>query len=376
MELIFTLGAFILALGILIVFHEYGHYLVARLAGVKVLRFSVGFGTPLVKKRFGRDQTEFVIAAFPFGGYVKMLDEREGEVDPDERDRAFNTQSVWRRIAIVAAGPIANFLLAILLYWILFATGVPGLRPVLGDPPENTPAATAQLQSGDIVRAVEQVPVQTWQELRWELLEHAVAKNVVELELENEKGNIRFEKLNLSAVGPKELDAGLMKKIGVVRYDLPIAPVIGEVIKGDQRGHTIGFPTANIMLDPGMEPCHGIYAVRVRDLSGDRQKMLMGAAYFGWRPTFDTDRVFLEVFLLDFGGDLYGHELAVEFVDMIRPDQKFHDLEELVAQMKRDCDDIRQRLDEDTSSADVSPLLAAQFSGSLYDKLKYTARPV
>ncbi|UCH49131.1 MAG: RIP metalloprotease RseP [Betaproteobacteria bacterium] len=233
MELILTLGAFILALGILIVFHEYGHYLVARLAGVKVLRFSVGFGTPLVKKRLGRDQTEWVIAAFPFGGYVKMLDEREGEVDPAERHRAFNRQSVWRRIAIVAAGPIANFLLAILLYWILFATGVPGLRPVLGEPPANTPAAAAQLESGDIVRAIDQVPVNTWQELRWELLEHAVAKNVVELELESEEGNIRFEKLNLSGIGPEELDAGLMKKIGVVRYDVPIAPIIGEVLKGD-----------------------------------------------------------------------------------------------------------------------------------------------
>ena len=233
MEFISTLGAFILALGILIVFHEYGHYLVARMAGVKVLRFSVGFGTPLVKKRLGRDQTEWVIAAFPLGGYVKMLDEREGDVDPSERDRAFNRQSVWRRIAIVAAGPIANFLLAILLYWILFATGVPGLKPILGEPPANTPAAIAQVRSGDLVRAVNEVPIKTWQELRWELLEHAVARNVVELELENESGEIRFEKLNLSAVGPEELDAGLMKKIGVVRYDVPIAPVIGEVLKGD-----------------------------------------------------------------------------------------------------------------------------------------------
>ncbi len=233
MEFILTLGAFVLALGILIVFHEYGHYLIARLAGVKVLRFSVGFGTPLLKKRFGRDQTEWVVAAFPFGGYVKMLDEREGEVDPGERHRAFNRQSVWRRIAIVAAGPIANFLLAILLYWILFATGVPGLRPVLGDALPNTPAAAAQLKSGDIVRAVDQVPVKTWQELRWELLEHAVAKNVVELELENEKGNIRFEKLDLSGIGPEELDASLMQKIGVLRFDVPIAPVIGEVLAGD-----------------------------------------------------------------------------------------------------------------------------------------------
>ena len=110
MELVSTLAAFILALGILIVFHEYGHYLVARLAGVKVLRFSVGFGTPLLKKKFGRDQTEWVVAAFPLGGYVKMLDEREGDVDPSERHRAFNRQSVWRRIAIVAAGPLANSL--------------------------------------------------------------------------------------------------------------------------------------------------------------------------------------------------------------------------------------------------------------------------
>ncbi|MEM9471899.1 MAG: bifunctional riboflavin kinase/FAD synthetase [Pseudomonadota bacterium] len=146
--------------------------------------------------------------------------------------------------------------------------------------------------------------------------------------------------------------------------------VVGKVIKGDQRGRTIGFPTVNIMLDPGMEPCHGIYAVRVRDLSADRQEVLKGAAYFGWRPTFDTDRVFLEVFLLDFDGDLYGHELAVEFVDMIRPDRKFDDLDALGAQMTRDCDDIRKLLHEDTETDDDLRLLAAQKSGRLYVELK------
>lgn len=233
MEFISTLGAFILALGILIVFHEYGHYIVARLAGVKVLRFSVGFGTPLLKRRFGRDQTEWVIAAFPFGGYVKMLDEREGEVDPAERHRAFNRQSVWRRIAIVSAGPIANFLLAVLLYWILFVSGVPGLKPLLGEPPANTPAASAQLKSGDLVTKVNDVPVETWQALRWELLEHAVGKKVVELELHGENGNIRYAKLDLTGIGPDELDAGLLTEIGVVRFDAPIAPVLGEVIDGD-----------------------------------------------------------------------------------------------------------------------------------------------
>ncbi len=146
--------------------------------------------------------------------------------------------------------------------------------------------------------------------------------------------------------------------------------VVGKVIKGDQRGRTIGFPTVNIMLDPGMEPCHGIYAVRVRDLSGDRHKVLKGAAYFGWRPTFDTDRVFLEVFLLDFDGDLYGHELAVEFVDMVRPDRKFDDLDALIAQMKRDCDEIRDLLREDNPADGELRLLGAQKSGSLYEELK------
>jgi regulator of sigma E protease len=229
MEFIFTIGAFILALGILIVFHEYGHYFVAKLAGVKVLRFSVGFGTPLWSRKIGRDGTEWVIAALPFGGYVKMLDEREGQVDPAERHRAFNCQSVWRRIAIVSAGPIANFVLAVLFYWILFVSGVPGLRPVLAEPPQNTPAANAQLVAGDLVVKVGDVAVETWQGLRWELLDHAVRKDIVTLELRGENNAIRIAKLDLSAVGPDELDADLLRKIGIVRFSPPIAPVIGEL---------------------------------------------------------------------------------------------------------------------------------------------------
>src|SRR6185503_7232122 len=122
MTLLHTLVAFIVALGLLIVVHEYGHYLIARLCGVKVLRFSVGFGRPLVTKTIGKDQTEWVIAAIPFGGYVKMLEAREA-------DRAFNRQSVWRRFAIVVAGPVANFLFAIAVYAGLFMYGLPEARP-------------------------------------------------------------------------------------------------------------------------------------------------------------------------------------------------------------------------------------------------------
>ena len=125
------LGAFLLALGVLIVVHELGHYSAARLCNVKILRFSLGFGRPLWSRKFGRDGTEWSLAAFPLGGYVKMLDEREGEVPTAELGRAFNRQSVARRSFIVVAGPLANLLLAVLLYWFLFMGGVEEPRPIL-----------------------------------------------------------------------------------------------------------------------------------------------------------------------------------------------------------------------------------------------------
>src|SRR3954447_19492125 len=136
MTFITTIVAFVVTLGLLIVIHELGHYCVARLCNVKVLRFSLGFGKPLWSRRRGPDQTEWSVAAFPLGGYVKMLDEREGPVDKTELHRAFNRQPVGRRFAIVLAGPVANFILAIVLYWALFIHGVPGMTPMLGSIPE------------------------------------------------------------------------------------------------------------------------------------------------------------------------------------------------------------------------------------------------
>src|SRR5262245_8166088 len=171
MTLLNTIVAFIVALGVLIVVHEYGHYLVARLCGVKVLRFSVGFGRALFVRRSGKDQTEWVIAAVPFGGYVKMLDEREGPVAPHEADRAFNRQTVWRRIAIVIAGPLFNFIFAVLVYAGLFMYGLPEARPILGAPPAGTIAAAAGVAAGDTVRSVDGEAVATWQDLRWLILQ-------------------------------------------------------------------------------------------------------------------------------------------------------------------------------------------------------------
>src|SRR3954453_13982284 len=153
MSLLHTVVAFIVALGVLIVVHEYGNYIVARLCGVKVLRFSVGFGRALARRRLGADQTEWVIAAIPFGGYVKMLDEREGPVAPAELHRAFNRQSVWKRFAIVLTGPGFNFVFAVLVYAGLFMYGLPEARPILGAPPANPLAAAAGIHAGDTVRA-------------------------------------------------------------------------------------------------------------------------------------------------------------------------------------------------------------------------------
>jgi len=148
---LYYLAAFALVLGILVVVHEFGHYLAARWAGVKVLRFSVGFGRPLWARRFGQDGTEWAIAAFPLGGYVKMLDEREGEVPAEELHRSFNRQSVLRRMVIVVAGPAANFLLAIVLYWGLFWNGTEEFKPLLGAPAVESAAASAGLEDGELV---------------------------------------------------------------------------------------------------------------------------------------------------------------------------------------------------------------------------------
>ena len=161
---------FAVTLGVLVVFHELGHYVVARLVGVKVLRFSVGFGRIVWSRRLGRDRTEWALSAVPLGGYVKMVDEREGEVAPADLGRAFNRQSVWRRIAIVAAGPIANLLLAVLLFAGTYVAGIPGERAILAAPPAGSPAAVAGLAASDEVVAVNGEHVLSWQDLRWRLL--------------------------------------------------------------------------------------------------------------------------------------------------------------------------------------------------------------
>jgi len=224
--------AFLVALGPLIIVHEFGHYAVARACGVKVLRFSVGFGKPLWIWRRGRDATEWVIAAFPLGGYVKMLDEREGFVTPHELPRAFNRQSVWRRLAIVVAGPIANFLLAIALYWALFLYGVPGIKPVIDQPPAGTVARAAGFAAGDTLTRIDADPVMTWQDARWILLQRAVQKSTVTVEVLDNKGRVVSHKFDLSGLTAADLDSDFLKTLGLMRFSLQAPPEIQNVNSG------------------------------------------------------------------------------------------------------------------------------------------------
>ncbi len=232
MSLLNTIIAFLVALGVLIVVHEYGHYIVARLCGVKVLRFSVGFGRSLFVRRIGKDQTEWVIAAVPFGGYVKMLDEREGPVDASEAHRAFNRQTVWRRIVIVIAGPLFNFAFAVLAYAGLFMYGLPEARPVLGAPPEASLAAAAGVKAGDTVRSIDGEPVATWQDLRWQLLQAALQRQAVRLETLDERGHIATVTIDLRDFPTNEVESDVLERIGLRLYRPMLPPVIGKVVPG------------------------------------------------------------------------------------------------------------------------------------------------
>ena len=232
MSFLNTLVAFIVALGVLIVVHEYGHYIVARLCGVKVLRFSVGFGRSIFVKRVGKDQTEWVIAAVPFGGYVKMLDEREGPVDAQEAHRAFNRQTVWRRILIVIAGPVFNFVFAVLVYAGLFMYGLPEARPVLGAPAEASLAAAAGVKAGDTVRSIDGEPVATWQDLRWQLLQAALQRQAVRLETLNERGHITTVTLDLSDFPANEVEGDVLERVGLRLWRPSLEPILGQLVTG------------------------------------------------------------------------------------------------------------------------------------------------
>ena len=232
-SIIYSALAFVAAIGILVTIHEFGHYWVARLCGVKVLRFSVGFGKPLWTKKAGPDQTEYVLAAIPLGGYVKMLDEREGEVAKEDIGRAFNRQPVTKRFAIVLAGPAFNFIFAILAYSVMFMGGVNGIKPYIGDVGSPSIAYSAGVQTEDLILSINGVETLSWEKARLTMMQQAVDEPVLRLQLQGRDLQIRDVELDLDGLSfLQDENVDLLEQLGLSMWRPDIPPKINEVIAG------------------------------------------------------------------------------------------------------------------------------------------------
>jgi regulator of sigma E protease len=247
-----TAAAFLVALGVLIAFHEYGHYLAARLSGVKVLRFCLGFGRPIVMRRFGRDGTEWALAAFPLGGYVKLLGHDPDEpVPPEDVHRSFNAQPVARRVFIILAGPLANFILAIALYWGLNMSGVEEPPALIGKAVAGSLAESAGLAAGDAIVSGDGERIVSWNDLHWRLLRAAEARRPVRLEVRRAAGDIAFPVLDLARLRSLELEGDFMKSLGLTIFRPP--PKIVQV-EPDSPAERAGVLPGDVLLSVAGKP--------------------------------------------------------------------------------------------------------------------------
>ena len=227
----------LVALGLLITFHEFGHYWVARRMGVRVLRFSIGFGKKLWSRQ-GRDGTEYVIAALPLGGYVKMLDEREGEVGESELDQAFNRKSVWARIAVVIAGPAFNLIFTLLAFWLMFLVGIPESRPIVGQ--VSGIAASAGIEPGDRIVSLNGENTDTWSHAILGLITPALDRESVTLTLEDAGGGQRQLVLDLGGLGDDFEEEKTLEGIGISPWRPQLPAIVGEV-SPDSPAYRGGF---------------------------------------------------------------------------------------------------------------------------------------
>jgi regulator of sigma E protease len=236
MGTLYTVLSFIIAIGILVVVHEFGHFWVAKRLGVKVLRFSVGFGRPLWVRNFGNDNTELVVASIPLGGYVKMLDENEGDVPEDEKHRAFNRKPLWVRTAVVIAGPLFNFLFAIVAYAAVFSFGIADLKPVIDKVADGSIASSLDVRAGDRIAEIDGRKVRGWGEHRIYLMRQALSGETVNVALVGQNGVERNVQFDLSNIDIKRLRGSVLGDVmGLYPYNLQILPVAGEVLDGPAR---------------------------------------------------------------------------------------------------------------------------------------------
>ena len=235
MQLLITLGAFLLTLGVLVSFHEFGHFLAARLCGVKVLRFAVGFGKPLFTYH-AKNKTEWVIASIPLGGYVKLLDgrDRSQEITAEDQFQSFDQKPLWQRSLIVAAGPAANFVLAIVLFSVIYVSGVPQLPAILQSPPENSVAAKMGVLEGDKVvgwqalnsdavpNSGELNPVPSWNALRWNLMDALTGEYGFALELQDPSGGRVIKAFRVEDLPRITPESDPMRSLGVLPRPTPL----------------------------------------------------------------------------------------------------------------------------------------------------------
>jgi len=238
--------AFIVALALLIAIHEFAHFWVARRLGVKVLKFSVGFGKPLLHWR-DKQGTEYQIASVPLGGYVKMLDEREGDVAPEELAYAFNRQKVSVRAAVVAAGPFANLALAVILYWVILMAGVVGARPIVGEVIAASPADLAGLQVGDEIVAIDDVLTSTWEQVSLRLVESVLSGGDVDVAVKNENGQSRRMILKLSGNASLDEPEQLLSTIGIVAM-MPQLPAVIDSVQPGEAADQAGLQSSDHIL--------------------------------------------------------------------------------------------------------------------------------
>jgi regulator of sigma E protease len=232
LDILYSLTGFVIALGILVAVHEFGHFWVARKLGIKVLKFSVGFGKA-IWSRTASDGTVYALGAIPLGGYVKMLDEGEGEVAEADLPRAFNRQPLWKRSLVVLAGPMFNFFFAIAAYSLVFAGGVEGLTPVVGKVIEGSVAEADGFRSGDVLLSVDGRSLNTWQEQRLYLFSKALARKTVYYEVETADGRQITRALNLANVPMSKIDARLVAGgIGLIGWYPEVPAVIDQVVSG------------------------------------------------------------------------------------------------------------------------------------------------
>jgi regulator of sigma E protease len=219
----------IVTLGVLVTFHEFGHFWVARRCGIKVLRFSVGFGKP-IKSWYGKDGTEYCVAWIPLGGYVKMLDAREGDVAPEDRPREFTGKPIWQRILVVLAGPVFNLVFAVAAFWAMLVIGKPDFQPLVGDVTQL--AAQAGIQRGDRVLSVAGHPVSNWTDLGLDLANAAQARQPTRLEVRTPTGAVATRVLQLERLPPHPSDQALFEQMGLTPLQHSLPPVVGKVVPG------------------------------------------------------------------------------------------------------------------------------------------------